>query len=68
VIARYMLVAGHIRDELAMITRLVERIEAILASAHQPAGLNFYYVDAIALNLHDFYTAIKRIFQQIAGH
>ena len=57
-----MLVAGHIRDELAMITRLVERIEAILASAHQPAGLNFYYVDAIALNLHDFYTAIKRIF------
>jgi hypothetical protein len=67
VIARYALVASRIHDELAMIARLVERIEAILASAHQSTNSNFY-VDAIALNLHDFYTAIERIFRQIAGH
>jgi hypothetical protein len=47
-----------------MVARLVKRIEAILAGMHSPD----FYVDAIALNLHDFYTAIERIFQQIARH
>ncbi len=50
-----------------MVARLVERIEAILASTHQLDSPDFY-VDAIALNLHDFYTAIERVFQQIAKH
>lgn len=66
-IARYALVASRIQDELTMIARLVTRIEAILAAIHQHADSSFY-IDAIALNLHDFYTAIKRIFEQIASY
>lgn len=60
--------ANRIRDEIALIDR-----EATLARhAWERAKLNKedhdYLVKAVALILHSFYSAIERVFHQIARH
>jgi len=63
---RYSVVAGRIYQELSNLERVVNRIERALTYVRQrPEDLDFY-IDSIALNLHDFYAGLERLFEQIA--
>lgn len=66
-IERYAVVAGRIRQELADIDRVVSRVERAMTAAQQQPQDQDLYLDAAALNLHDFYAGLERIFQQIAS-
>lgn len=67
-IERYALVAGRIRHELGLLRRVVERIARAAEGARRDCNDREFYIDSIALNLHDFYAGIERIFQNIASH
>lgn len=62
----YLAVADRIRQELTDLERVVERAERAVTVAHQRLEDQDLYIDAAALNLHDFYAGLERIFQQIA--
>lgn len=67
-IRRYALVSGRIRQELRNLERVVNRIEGGMAAARKRPEDQDFYLDSIALNLHDFYAALERIFHYIASH
>ena len=54
-IRRYALVSGRIRQELRNLERVVNRIEDGMAAARKRPEDQDFYLDSIALNLHDFY-------------
>jgi predicted nucleotidyltransferase len=62
----YAALAARIREELGQIEQLVERTGRQLEKWHAQEDED--YLDAIALNLHGFYTAVERLFEQIARH
>jgi len=67
VIGRYAVVASRIRQDLVEIERVVRRVErAILAARHHTAEQDLF-LDSAALNLHDFYSGLERIFEHIAS-
>jgi|DewCreStandDraft_4_1066084.scaffolds.fasta_scaffold119484_2 hypothetical protein len=64
---RYRVVAGRIRQELMELERVVDRAErAVTAAKRRPEDQDLY-LDSAALNLHDFYAGLERLFQQIAA-
>jgi len=64
---RYVVVAGRIRKELSDLERVASRIErALLLARQRPKDQDFYF-DSAALNLHDFYAGLERLFEQIAA-
>jgi len=64
--ASYLVLAARIRQELDDLTRIVERIyRAQDAIARSDEGHDLF-VNAIALNLHDFYCCLERVFEQVA--
>lgn len=66
-IAEYVLLAGRIRRELAELEQVIGRAlraGQVALGGHPDSDL---FVDAAALNLHDFYTGLERIFQQVAA-
>ena len=65
-IARYAVVAGRIRQELTELERVVARAERAGKAARRQTKDQDLYLDAAALNLHDFYSGLERLFQQIA--
>lgn len=67
-IRRYALVSGRIRQELRNLERVVNRIEDGMAAARKRPEDQDFYLDSIALNLHDFYAGLERIFHYIASH
>ena len=64
---RYLVVAARIRQELEELEKIVARAERASASAKKRPEDQDLYLDAAALNLHDFYTGLERIFRHIAG-
>jgi hypothetical protein len=67
VIERYLVVAGRIRQEVTHLERAVTRAErAVVAARRRPADQDLY-LDAAALNLHDFYAGLERVFHHIAA-
>jgi hypothetical protein len=64
---RYLVVAGRIRREVTDLERLVARAERAIVAVHQRPEDQDLYVDAAALNLHDFYAGLERIFHHIAA-
>jgi hypothetical protein len=66
VIEGYLVVADRIRQELTDLERVIARAERAITAARQRPEDQDLYVDSAALNLHDFYTGLERIFQQIA--
>jgi len=64
-IARYLVVASRIRQELAELERVVTRAEQAMKLAQKCKDHDFY-LDSAALNLHDFYSGLERIFRHIA--
>jgi hypothetical protein len=66
VIERYLVVAGRIRQELGALDRVVNRAERAATAARLRPEDQDLYLDAAALNLHDFYVGLERLFQHIA--
>ena len=64
---RYAVIAGRIRQELTELERVVARTERAMAAARQRPEDQDLYLDSAALNLHDFYAGLERIFRQIAA-
>jgi hypothetical protein len=67
VIARYLVVAGRIRQELAALERVVTRVERAAHTLGQLTEYQDLLLDATALNLHDFYGGLERILLYIAS-
>jgi hypothetical protein len=67
VIDRYVVVAGRIRQELSDLEQVVARAERAMAAAIRRAEDQDLYLDSAALNLHDFYAGLERIFHHIAA-
>jgi hypothetical protein len=66
-IGRYAVLASRIRQDVAELERVVERVErALQARQHHPAERDLF-LDSAALNLHDFYSGLERIFSHIAS-
>nr|BAL58848.1 hypothetical conserved protein [Candidatus Acetothermum autotrophicum] len=63
----YRVVAGRIRRELADLEHVVARAERALAAAQQRPEDQDIYLDSAALNLHDFYAGLERLFALIAA-
>jgi len=61
----YLVLAARIPQELAELKQTISRAERANVAAKKQAGDADLYIDAIALNLHDFYTGLERIFRQI---
>ena len=64
---RYAVVAGRIRQELVELEQVVARTERAIAAAGQHPEDQDLYLDSAALNLHDFYAGLERIFRQVAA-
>ncbi|MBN2548924.1 MAG: hypothetical protein JXB15_07190 [Anaerolineales bacterium] len=62
----YIVLAERIRSELSDIEPLIERAERAVAAIQRNPENQDFFVDSAALNLHDFYSGLERIFQQIA--
>jgi hypothetical protein len=66
-IQAYTILANRIRKELTELEQVLYRAErAIEAGRNHPEDQDLY-VDSAALSLHDFYSGLERIFQQIAS-
>ena len=65
-IERYLVVAGRTRQELTDLDRVVTRSERAVSAARQRPEDQDLYLDAAALNLHDFYAGLERVFHHIA--
>ena len=64
-IEAYLILADRIHQELDELARVVSRAERAIFAAKQRPEDQDLYVDAAALNLHDFFGGLERIFQQI---
>jgi len=60
-------VAERVRQELGAIERVVRRAGRAMAAARRRPEEQDLYLDSAALCLHDFYTGMERIFQQVAA-
>ncbi|MBI2266702.1 MAG: hypothetical protein HYU64_16330 [Armatimonadetes bacterium] len=63
---RNLVAAARIRQELADLDRVVARAEQAMSLALNSTEHDFY-LDSAALNLHDFYGGLERIFRHIAA-
>jgi hypothetical protein len=66
VIEDYMVTADRIRQEVIDLERVVKRAERAITAARQRPEDQDLYMDSAALNIHDFYGGVERVFQQIA--
>jgi hypothetical protein len=57
---------GRIRQELTDLEQVVARTERAIAAVQGRSEDQDLYLDSAALNLHDFYAGLERIFRQIA--
>jgi hypothetical protein len=67
VIQEYLELAARIQQELADLEQVVGRAERAVKAARQRPEDQDLYIDAAALNLHDFYTGLERIFERIGS-
>jgi hypothetical protein len=59
-IVRYALLAGRIRQDVAEVERVVERVERAIQSRRQGSADGDLLLDSAALNLHDGWNASSR--------
>ncbi len=64
-IEAYLILADRIHQELDELARVVSRAERAIFAARQRPEDQDLYVDSAALNLHDFFGGLERVFQQI---
>lgn len=66
-IGRYAVAAARIRQELSEIERLVERVERAIRAGRESTTDRDLFFDSAALNLHDSYSGLERIFTHVAS-
>ncbi len=66
-IERLQRLAHRISQELTDLEVTVNRAQRAIISARDETRDQDLFLDAAALNLHDFYTGVERIFSHIAG-
>ena len=66
-IERFVIGAERIREELADLERVVTRAERAMAAVRERPEDQDLYLDSAALNLHDFYVGLERLFRHIAA-
>ncbi|MFZ1398151.1 MAG: hypothetical protein WAS33_14705 [Candidatus Promineifilaceae bacterium] len=57
----------RIHQEMDDLDRVVSRAERAVQAARQQTQDQDLYIDSAALNLHDFYAGLERIFQQVGS-
>ena len=62
----FLVLAGRIRQETTELATIIARAERAVDLARKAETDSDLYIDAAALNLHDFYTGLERVFRQIA--
>jgi hypothetical protein len=67
VIASYAVLASRIRQDLPELERVVVRVERATQARRERSADQDLLLDSVALNLHDFYTGLERIFMHIAS-
>ncbi len=66
-IAHYIVSAERIRRELEELEQVVTRVRRAVEATEGDSVDSDLYWDAIALNLHDFYTGVERLLRHIAA-
>ena len=66
-IGRFATVAARIRQELEDLERVVNRAERGMTNARRHPEDSDLLLDGVALNMHDFYAGLERVFRQIAA-
>ena len=66
-IGRYRVLSDRVGHELALLGEVVQRCEGAMERAGQNPADRDFYVAAAALNLHDFYSGLERLFERIAS-
>ena len=66
-IGPYAVLASRIRHEIAELERVVERVGRAAVAVRDPSADQEFALDSAALNLHDFYTGLERVFAQVAA-
>lgn len=56
----------RIEQELLALKHVVSRIKRSMALAREHSQEQDVYLDSVALNLHDFYTGLERVFKRVA--
>ncbi len=62
---KYLTLVSRIRDEITDMRLIVKRIQDGWKCASQSG--DDLFLDSVALNLHNFYTALERVFELIAA-
>lgn len=62
----YAVLAARIRQELKSVESTVARAERSVTVGRQRPEDQDLFLDAAALNLHDFYAGLERVFRQVA--
>ncbi|MFQ5436071.1 MAG: hypothetical protein ACE5FD_14450 [Anaerolineae bacterium] len=62
-ISEYLALVTRIHQELGDLESVVTRAERGIRAARQRPEDQDLYIDSAALNLHDFYAGLERIFQ-----
>lgn len=63
---KYLALASRIREELSELQQAVDRVQVGWDRANQTG--DDFYLDSVALNLHAFYSGLKKIFELIASN
>lgn len=66
-IGRFAVLASRIRHDLVEIERVVQRVERAIQATGSNATDRDLLFDSAALSLHDFYSGLERVFEQIAA-
>jgi len=63
----YLVLASRTRQEIEEVAQTIQRTEAALVAMEESSKYHDLLLDSAALNLHDFYSGLERIFQHIAS-
>lgn len=63
----YIVLASRIRQEIEDVAQTIQRAEAAIDAIEESSKYHNLLLDSAALNLHDFYSGLERIFQHIAA-
>lgn len=66
-IGQHALVSSRIRQEMHDLFQVVERVERAMRAVQKTSEDADLYLDSAALNLHDFYAGLERVFRLIAA-
>jgi hypothetical protein len=61
-IEAYVILARRIRDELNNLEKILDRARLGMDTAYDRPEVQDFLIDSAALNLHDFYAGIERVF------